>query len=182
MKKLNETALGKYVRAFVGPVHPVRALFEVCGTIVFSIPFLAAYVLNRTSPLYVYLLYPLLFLVSHLVWFRLPSVERRMRWVLFWFTLTILVALGAGFLYWNYREAVSAGSSFRPTGIFWIPRWVSPNIDVAFPTVAVFFLVPSGIGAAFYCLVLVVFLRIYRKYRQEEHQRRSKGSPPTPQG
>ncbi len=178
MKKLSETFIGRNIQAFVGPIHPVRALFEVCGTVIFAIPFLAAYALNRTAPVYVYLLYPLLFLVSHLVWFRLPSVERRLRWALFWFTLTIVAALGAGFLYWNYREAVSAGSSFKPTGIFWIPRWVSPTIDVPFPTVAVFFLVPSAAGAALYCLILVVFLRIYRKYRQEEHQRRSRPQRP----
>lgn len=178
MKKLRDTDFGRYLRAVIGPVHPVRAVFEVCVTIAFAIPFLAAFAVNRTAPLIVYLLYPLLFLFSHFVWFRLPSVDRRVRWVLFWFTLTIIGALGAGFLYWNYREAVAAGSTFHPSGIFWIPRWVSPTLDVPFPTVAVYFLVPSGVGSVAYCLVLTLFLRIYRKYRQEEHQRRTGGRPP----
>ena len=183
MKRLRDTDFGRYVKAAVGPIHPLMALFMVCITLVFTIPFLAAFALNRTAPVYVYLLYPALFLVSHLMWFRLPSVERRLRWALFWFTLTLIVALGAGFLYWNYREAVSAGSTFHPSGIFWIPRWVSPTIDVPFPTVAVYFLVPSGLGAALYCFLLAVFLRIYRKYRQEEHLRRAQrsgreGKPP----
>jgi hypothetical protein len=180
MKKLRDTDFGRYLRAVVKPIHPVRALFEVCGTVLFSIPFLAAFALNRTAPLYVYLLYPALFLVSHFVWFRLPSVERHLRWALFWITLTVIVALGAGFLYWNYREAVAAGGTFHPSGIFWIPQWVSPKIDVPFPTVALIFLVPSGAIAAAYSLILGVFLRIYSRYRREEHLKREKGQDPDP--
>jgi hypothetical protein len=161
-----------YLKAIARTIHPVRALFEVCGTMIISIPFLVAFFFNRSAPIYVYLLYPALFLVSHLVWFRLPFVDRRVRWILIWFSLTIIVALGSGFLYWNYREAVAAGASFTPTGVFLIPHWVSPTLDVPFPTVCVYFLVPSGIGAALYCLILALFLKVFRKYRQEERQKR----------
>jgi hypothetical protein len=170
MKKLRESA-GKYVSAIVRTVHPVRAIFEVCGTVLFAIPFLAAFAVNRSAPIYLYLLYPLLFLVSHFVWFRLPSVDRRVRWFLFWVSLTLVAALGAGFIYWSYRETIGPG--FSPQGFFAIPHWVSPTMDAAFPSVALYFLVPSGAGALLYCLLFALFLRIYRKYRAEEHRRRS---------
>ncbi len=154
-------------------VHPIRAIFEVCGTVLFAIPFLAGFAVNRSAPLYLYLLYPLLFLVSHFVWFRLPSVERRVRWFLFWLTLTLVAALGAGFISWSYREAVARGAQSHPVPIFAIPHWVSRNIDVPFPTVALYFLAPSAVGAALYCAVFALFLRIYRRYRVEEHHRRA---------
>ncbi len=165
--------LSAYLKAIAKTIHPVRALFEVCGTTIISIPFLVAFFFNHSAPIYVYLLYPALFLVSHLVCFRLPFVDRRVRWILIWFSLTIIVALGSGFLYWNYREAVAAGDSFTPKGIFLIPHWVSPTLEVPFPTVGLFFLVPSGIGAALYCMVLALFLKVYRKYRQEERQKKA---------
>lgn len=163
----------KYLAAMARTVHPVRAIFEVCGTVLIAIPFLAAFAINRTAPLYLFLLYPLLFLVSHFVWFRLPSVARRVRWILFWVTLTLVAALGAGFIYWSYLEAAARGAEFHPAGIFAIPHWVSPNIDVPFPTVALYFLVPSAFGAALYCTVLAIFLRIYARIRAEERHRRA---------
>jgi hypothetical protein len=178
MKRLQDTGLGKYLRAIVRTVHPVRAIFEVCGAALFAIPCLAAFAVTRSAPIYLYLLYPLLFLVSHFVWFRLPSVDRRVRWILLWLTLTLVAALAAGFLFWSYREAAARGADFPPTGYFAIPQWVSPNIDVPFPTVAAFFLVPSGAGAAIYSVVLSVFLRIYKRYRAEEHRRRTPGDGP----
>ncbi|MGA2975704.1 MAG: hypothetical protein ABSF77_10380 [Spirochaetia bacterium] len=171
----DDTALGRYLAAIARTVHPVRAIFEVCGTVLFAIPFLAAFAMTRSAPLYLYLLYPLLFLISHFVWFRLPSVDRKVRWFLFWSTLTLVAALGAGFMFWSYKEAAARGASFPPSGIFAIPQWVSPNIDVPFLTAALYFLAPSGAGAAVYCLVLALFLRVYKKYRAEEHRRRSPG-------
>jgi hypothetical protein len=179
MKKFRDTNLGRYVIAISATVHPVRAIFEICATILLAVPFLAAFAMTRSAPLYLYLLYPVLFLVSHFVWFRLPSVERRLRWVLFWSTLTFVLALGAAFMYWSYREAGARGGAFPDTGIFAIPHWVSPSIDADFPTAAVYFLIPSGAGAAVYCLVLGLFLRIYTQYRAEEHRRRS---PPDGRG
>jgi hypothetical protein len=173
MKKLRETDLAKYVIAIAHTVHPVRAVFEVCGTVLFAMPFLAAFAMTRSAPLYLYLLYPFLFLVSHFVWFRLPSVDRKVRWILFWATLTLVAALGAGFMYWSYREANLRGSGFPAQGFFAIPHWVSPNIDVPFPTVAGYFLLPSAAGSALYCFILALFLRIYKKYRAEEHHKRS---------
>ncbi len=173
MKRLRETDLGRYVTSIAGTVHPVRAIFEICGTTLFAIPFLAAFAMTRSAPVYLYLVYPLLFLVSHFVWFRLPSVDRRVRWLLFWLTLTVVAALGAGYMFWSYKEAAARGSSFPAQGIFAIPHWVSPNIDVPFPTAAAYFLVPSGAGAAVYCLVLSLFLRIYGRFRAEEHRRRT---------
>jgi hypothetical protein len=179
MKKLRETELGRYLTAIAGTVHPVRATFEVCGTLLFAVPFLAAFAINRSAPLYLYLLYPLLFLISHFVWFRLPSVDRRVRWFLFWLTVTLVAALGAGFIFWSYWEAGTRGARFQPAGIFAIPHWVSPNFDVPFPTVAACFLVPSAAGAALYCLVFALFLRIYERLRAEQHRRRSpRDGPP----
>ena len=178
MKKLRETEPGRYLTAIAGTVHPVRAAFEVCGTLLFAVPFLAAFAINRSAPLYLYLLYPLLFLLSHFVWFRLPSVDRRVRWFLFWLTLTLVAALGAGFMFWSYREAGTRGAVFQPEGIFTIPHWVNPNIDVPFLTVAAYFLVPSAAGAALYCLVFALFLRAYEKLRAEQHHQRSpRGGP-----
>jgi hypothetical protein len=179
MKKLRGTNLGRYVTAISATVHPVRAIFEICGTILLAVPFIAAFALTRSAPLYLYLLYPLLFLVSHFVWFRLPSVDRRLRWLLFWSTLTLVLALGAGFMYWSYREAQARGAAFPAAGIFAIPHWVAPSIDADFPTAALYFLVPSAAGAAVYCFVLGLFLKIYKRYRAEEHRRRS---PPDGRG
>ena len=179
MKKLRDTNLGRYAAAISATVHPVRAIFEVCGTLLLAIPFLAAFALTRSAPLYLYLLYPLLFLVSHFVWFRLPSVDRRLRWFLFWSTLTLVLSLGAGFLYWSYREAQAHGGAFPTAGIFAIPHWVAPNIDADFPTAALYLLAPCGAGAVLYCLVLGLFLRIYKRHRAEEHRRRS---PPDGRG
>jgi len=173
MKKLRDTNLGKYSIAISGTVHPVHAIFAICGTILLLIPFLVAFAMTRSAPLYLYLLYPLLFLVSHFVWFRLPSVDRRLRWILFWSTLTLVLALGAGFMYWSYREAEARGGAFPAVGIFAIPHWVAPNIDADFPTAALYLLVPAGAGAAVYCLVLGLFLRLSRKHRADEHHRRS---------
>ena len=172
MKKLRDTNLGRYAIAISATVHPVRAIFEVCGTVLLAIPFLTAFGMTRSAPFYLYLLYPLLFLVSHFVWFRLPSVDRRLRWILFWSTLTLVLALGAAFMYWSYREAQARGGAFPAVGIFAIPHWVAPIIDADCPTVAVYFLIPSAAGAAVYCLVLGLFLRIYKQYRAEEHRRR----------
>jgi hypothetical protein len=172
MKRFQDTDLGKYITAIAHTVHPVRAIFEICGTILFAIPFLAAFAMTRSAPIYLYLLYPLLFLISHFVWFRLPAVDRRVRWLLFWLTLTFVAALGAGFMFWSYREASAQGGSFPPEGFFAIPKWVNPNIDVPFPTVTLYFLAPSAVGSALYCLLLALFLRIYRNVRAEEHRRR----------
>jgi hypothetical protein len=164
--------LKKYLRAIAKTIHPVRTGFEICGTIVIAIPFLTAFALNHSAPIYLYLLYPALFLVCHFVWFRLPSVDRRLRWLLFWFSLTLIGALGAGFLYWSYREAIAAGAPFTLRGIFLFPKWVNPTIDAPFLTAVVYLLLPSGAGAAVYCLILALFLRIYHKYREAERQRR----------
>jgi hypothetical protein len=172
MKRFRDTNLGRYAVAISATIHPVRATFEVCGTLLFAVPFVVAFALTRGAPFYLYLVYPLMFLVSHFVWFRLPSVERRLRWLLFWSTLTVVAALGAGFIYWSYREAALRGAGVLH-GIFSVPHWVSPNLDVDFPTAAVYFLIPSAVGAALYCLLFGLFLRLYRTYRAEEHRRRS---------
>ena len=172
MKRVRETSLGRYVVAITATVHPVRAIFEVCGTLLFSVPFVTAFAMTRAAPFYLYLVYPLLFLVSHFVWFRLPSVERRMRWLLFWSTLSVVGALGAGFIYWSYREASLRGGG-PLGGIFSVPHWVSPSLDVDFPTAGLYFIVPSAAGALLYCLLFGLFLRLYARYRADEHRRRS---------
>jgi len=51
---------------------------------------------------------------------------------------------------------------------------VSPNIVAPFPTVAAYFLLPSAGGAALYCIVLALFLRVFEKYRAEQHRRRTR--------
>jgi len=165
--------LHRYLKILGKPIHPIRAIFEVCATTLFALPFLAAYALNRSSPFYVYLLYPAMFLFSNIVWFRLPFVHRRVRWVLFWITVTCVIALGAGFLFCDYRESLAA--AFKPTGIFLIPQWVNTSMDAPFTTVVAYFLLPSGLAAAAYSFVLSLFLRIYRKYRAEEYRRRREG-------
>lgn len=182
MKKLRETGPGRYVAAITRSIHPVRAIYEVCCTALFTIPFLAAFAMTRSAPLSLYLVYPLLFLAAHVVWFRLPSIHPRLRWLLLWLTLTIVVALGTGFIFWSYREAAARGAGFAPESVLSIPHWITPTFDAAFPLVAVFFLVPSGIGAALYCLVFSLFLRIYRAYRAEERQGRIGGKGPGERG
>jgi len=178
MKRLRDTNLGRYAAAISATIHPVRAAFEVLGTLLFAVPFVVAFAMTRAAPLYLYLVYPVLFLVSHFVWFRLPSVDRRVRWLLFLSTLAVVAALGAGFIYWSYREAAIRGAGTLH-GIFSVPHWFSPNIDVDFPTAAVYFLIPSAAGAALYGLLFGLFLRLYRTYRAEEHRRRS---PPDGKG
>ena len=101
MKKLRDTNLGRYLIAISATVHPVRAVFEVCGTLLFAAPFLAAFIMTRSAPLYLYLLYPLLFLVSHFVWFRLPD------------------GLTAEQLLEEHRVAVAPGEGFGPSGAGW---------------------------------------------------------------
>jgi len=172
MKRFRDTNLGRYVVAILATIHPVRATFEVCGTLLFAVPFIVAFAITRAAPLYLYLVYPLLFLVSHFVWFRLPSVDRRVRWLLFLSTLAVVAALGAGFIYWSYREAAIRGVGTLH-GVFSVPHWLSPKIDVDFPTAAVYFLVPAAVGATLYGLLFGLFLRLYRTYRAEEHRRRS---------
>ncbi len=170
--KLGLSGITKYLSALVKTIHPVRALFEVCGTVVVSIPFLIAFFMNGTAPLAVYLLYPALFLVSHFVWFRLPFADRRVRWGMFWFSLTVIAALGSGFLYWDFRSNAAASPpvslDFLP-----IPAWMWPPFDDHFPTVAVSFLIPSGLAALLYCFVLSLFLRAYHAFRHEERERRN---------
>ena len=114
-------------------MHPVRAIFEVCGTLLFAVPFLAAFAMTRSAPLYLYLLYPLLFLVSHFVWFRLPSVDRRVRWFLFWLTLTLVAALGAGFMFWSYWEAAARGRQLPAAGHLRHPALGQPEHRRAVP-------------------------------------------------
>lgn len=162
--------LNRYLKILGKPIHPIRAVFEVCATTLFALPFLAAYALHRTSPFYVYLLYPAMFLISNIMWFRLPFVHRRVRWVLFWINVTCVIALGAGFLYCDYRECMAA--SFQPAGIFLIPHWVNPSMEAPFSAVTAYFLLPAGLVAAFYSFVLSLFLKIYRKFRVEEYRRR----------
>ncbi len=169
--KLGLSAITKYLSALAKTIHPVRALFEVCGTVVVSIPFLVAFFMNESAPLAVYLLYPSLFLVSHLVWFRLPFADRRVRWGLFWFSLTAVIALGSGFLYWDFRSNAAASPAsldFLP-----IPMWMWPPLDVPFPKVTLSFLIPSALAALLYCFVLSLFLRAYRAFRREERERRA---------
>ena len=172
MKKLRDTNLGRYLVAISATVHPVRAIFEVCGTLLFAVPFLAAFVMTRSAPLYLYLLYPLLFLVSHFVWFRLPFVERRLRWLLFWSTVALVAALGAAFMYWSYREAGARGSDFPVQGIFAIPHWVAPNIDADFPPPPCISWSPRPRGPPCTASLFALFLRLYQRYRAEEHRRR----------
>jgi hypothetical protein len=169
--KLGLSGIAKHLSALAKTIHPVRALFEVCGTVVVSIPFLVAFFMNESAPLAVYLLYPALFLVSHLVWFRLPFADLRVRWSLFWFSLTAIIALGSGFLYWDFRSAAalpSAPLDFPP-----IPAWMWPPLDVPFPKITVSFLIPSALAALLYCFVLSLFLRVYRAFRHEERARRN---------
>jgi TRAP-type C4-dicarboxylate transport system permease small subunit len=166
--------LHRYLKILGKPIHPIRAIFEVCATMLFALPFLAAYAIHRASPFYVYLLYPVMFLFSNIVWFRLPFVHRRVRWILFWFTVTCVIALGAGFLYCDYRESMEA--AFQPTGIFLIPHWVNPEMEGPFTAVVAYFLLPAGLTAAVYSFVLSLFLRIYRKFRAEEYRRRQEGA------
>jgi hypothetical protein len=128
--------------------------------------------MNGSAPLTLYLLYPALFLVSHFVWFRLPFADRRIRWSLFWFSLTAIIALGSGFLYWDFRSAAAspASSAFPP-----ISTLVWPPLDVPFPKLTLSFLVPSGLAALLYCFVLSLFLRAYHAFRREERARRAGG-------
>jgi len=178
MKRFRDMNLVRYAAAISATIHPVRAAFEVCGTLLFAVPFVVAFAVTRAAPMYLYLVYPVLVLVSHFVWFRLPSVDRRVRWLLFLSTLAVVAALGAGFIYWSYREAALRGAATL-NGVFSVPHWVSPNLDVDFPTAALYFLVPSAVGAALYGLLFGLFLRLYRTYRAEEHRRRS---PPDGKG
>ncbi len=168
--KLVLSGITKYLSALAKTIHPVRALFEVCGTVVVSIPFLIAFFMNESAPLAVYLLYPSLFLVSHFVWFRLPFADRRVRWSLFWFSLTAIIALGSGFLYWDFR---SAGASPASLDFLPIPMWMWPPLDVPFPKVTLSFLIPSALAALLYCFVLSLFLRAYHAFRSEERGRRN---------
>jgi hypothetical protein len=169
--RLGLSGIAKYLRAVAGSIHPVRALFELCGTVVVAVPFVTAFFMNASGPLMLYLLYPCLFLVTHFVWFRLPFADRRIRWALFWFSLTGVVALGSGFLYRDFRSSAAASSA--AAGGASVPAWMWPHVEVSFPKVAISFLIPSGLAALLYCYLLSLFLRAYRSFRREERARRA---------
>ena len=147
------------------PIHPVKAIVALCATTLFSLPFIAQYILLRQNPFYLYLIYPLLFLISHLVCFRLPFVLKTIRWLMFWFSLSVVAALGSGFLFMGYWEASLISKQLEPKGFFLIPTWLNPHLDASFSQVALYFLLPSALGAGIYTVILLFILRIDQNRR-----------------
>ncbi len=166
MGKPRAQGLVARIGAFSRSIHPVRAAYEVCCTVLVAIPFLAAFAATHAAPLALHLLFPLLFLAVHLAWFRLSALDRRLRWLLFWAALVVIGAFGAGLLF-------SAWSGASLESVHALPSWMRSNLDSPYPAVSVSFIVPAGIGAALYCLLFSLFLRISLAWRTDQRQRRA---------
>lgn len=166
MGKPRAQGLGARISAFSRSIHPVRAAYEVCCTVLVAIPFLAAYAANHSAPIALHLLFPLLFLAVHLAWFHLSAMDSRLRWLLFWAALTVIGTFGAGLLF-------SAWSGASLESVHALPSWMRARLDWPFPAVSVSFIIPAAIGAALYCLVFFLFLRISLAWRSDLRQRRA---------
>ena len=142
------------------PVHPVRAGVVFGATALFTLPFLLQGIVSGESPLYLYPIYPILFLVAHLICFRLPFVKPAVRWTLFWFSLSVVGALGAGFLYLDF-EGSSMGRPWYIPGVPILRFRDSLHLDASFFEVALYFLLPSAAGSGLYCAVVLLVLRAF---------------------
>jgi hypothetical protein len=175
MKGNRDTGPRSWMRAVTRSVDPVRAIVVLCATVLFLLPFLAVFSITRSTSFWLYLLFPLGFLLAHAVWFRLPAIGKRILWALFWVGLTAILAFGAGFLFWSCQDAAARGVMVMPSWLLAVPHWLYPSTEVSLSAAAAYLLLPSALVAAAYCLLLGLFLRVYEKYVAEERRRRTTG-------
>lgn len=160
--RMRQSRFKRLLRIWRRPLHPVRVVFSLIGVGVFSIPFIGFYFKYYPKDFYLFIIYPLLFLVAHLVWFRLPFVKRWVRWVLFWLTLSIVVALGMGFLITVYSK--------QPFNS--VSQWITDHLDISIRSATIYVIFPSLVVSALYAGVLMLALHVYREYRKRLYFRR----------
>ncbi len=154
---MGKSKLERFLWIFGRPIHPVRAAFAITGFLVFTLPFFVFFIKGYRVGSYFYLLYPLLFLIAHLVWFRLPFVKKRTRWLLFWLTLSVVISLGIGFLVTLTRTKNIES---------WLTSRFRESSEESLLTVIIWIFFPSAAISASYSILLLLALKLYRKYRK----------------
>ncbi len=151
----------RLLRIWKRPLHPVRVILSLIGAGVFSLPFIDFYFRYYPRDFYLFVIYPLLFLVAHLVWFRLPFVKRWVRWILFWLTLSVVVSLGLGFLIMVYGNQ-------HPNSV---TEWITNHLNTSIETATLYVIIPSVAASAVYAGILMLGLHLYREYRKKLYSR-----------
>lgn len=168
--RLRRTKLSRFLWIFGRPLHPVRAGFALTGSLVLTLPCFLLYLKFHYIELTAFVIYPLLFITAHLIWFRLPFVKKNLRWLLFWVTIAIIIALSAGFLFSICDEHGVLKQVFPVTpGIkdaeeSWL-LWFKNEYEKGSVFLTLYFFVPSLIISLIYTTVLLFALKIYRNGR-----------------
>ncbi|NOY07416.1 MAG: hypothetical protein GXP33_01050 [Spirochaetes bacterium] len=178
--RIKRTKLSRFLWIFGRPLHPVRSVFAVTGALLLSLPSFIVYIRFRYIGLLVFVIYPLMFLFAHLVWFRLPFVKKNVRWLLFLFTLTIIIALAAGFLFMICRQngilraAVSIRPNISKAEVSWL-TWLKNEFKGNFTNISLYFFLPSLFAAFIYTALLFIALKIYRTGRAAWYRKLKSG-------
>ncbi len=154
---MKQSRFKRLLRIWRRPLHPVRFVFSIIGAGVFAVPFITFYFKYYPKDFYLFLIYPLLFFVAHLVWFRLPFVKRWIRWLLFWLTLTVVVSLGMGFLITVYGKQCPNS----------VTEWITDHLSISIETATFYVILPSAVVSAIYAGILMLALYLYREYRKK---------------
>ncbi len=177
--RLKRTKLSRFLWIFRRPMHPVRSAFSVTGALLLSLPGFIVYIRFHYIGVLVFVIYPLMFLFAHLVWFRLPFVKKNVRWLLFLFTLTIIIALAAGFLFMIcrqngiLRQAVSIRPDISKAEVSWL-TWLENEFKGNFANITLYFFLPSLFAALIYTALLFFALKIYRTGRAVWYRKKNK--------
>ena len=160
------TRIVKYLKR---PLHPAWLLVALIGLTLFSVPFLYTYRTLRLHSIFLYLVYPALYLLTHLIWFWLPFIHTKARWILFWITLTLVGVLGYNFLFLDYKEAYARGINFE---IFFMPvRWFESAGELSTVQSVLYSIIPSAVGTGVYTLVLNLLMKIYNRLGKDTIER-----------
>ena len=168
--RVRRTKLSRFLWIFGRPLHPVRTGFALAGSFALSLPCFLFYLKFRYMELSAFIIYPVLFITAHLIWFRLPFVKKNLRWLLFWITVAIVIALSAGFIFSvSYehgvlRQALSNGLGLKKRDadfLFWMEReYKNGNVFLS-----LYFIIPALIISLIYSFLLLFALKIYRSGR-----------------
>ena len=168
--RLRRTKFSRFLWIFGRPLHPVRAGFALAGSLALSLPCLLFYLKFHYIELSASIIYPLLFITAHLIWFRLPFVKRKLRWLLFWINIAIVIALSAGFLFSiSYehgvlQQALNSGLGKKKGAVDFLMRMESEYQNGSV-YLSLYFFIPALIISFIYSSILLLALKIYRNGR-----------------
>ena len=168
--RVRRTKLSRFLWIFGRPPHPVRTGFALTGSLLLSLPCFLLYLKFRYIELSAYLIYPLLFITAHLLWFRLPFVKKKLRWLLFWVTIAIVIALSAGFLFsicyqrGVLKQVFHTGLGINKAEEDWV-LWMANEYKNGNVLLSLYFFIPSLIISIIYSAALLFALKIYRNGR-----------------